>query len=165
MTESEMNELPSLAAAHETRQGTTLPLQVPIVEQFEGSKTRLHLQCQEPLIPMPPPVNWADLERLLEANFEELTLEWWAGHRICECLAEEAAYLLQLGIDGHSLEQWGFDDKVCPLCKVEATWQHVLLECRYWTGRHPEPPAGGPDSADARLRVVAFALLAFTKDN
>ena len=251
---------------------------------------------------------WSQLKTTWSSTWSRLTSSPHPWKCVSGPMAAAQAYLLQLGIDGHSLEQWGFDDKVvtcpwkdpsfkrslcaliknrflhqrheriaslvddptliegvdwtshrakvnklskrrqhtkwllalwqgavlhsqnggvqvCPLCKVEATWQHVLLECRYWTGRHPEPPAGwaalqekwpaqclwqrglvpkkwtlqsrpawsfeqqreglwachdkldaskfvfstdasgGPDSADARLRVVAFALLAFTKDN
>ena len=114
--------------------------------------------------------------------------------------------------------------EICPLCKVPASWRHVLLDCTYWRTRHKQLPGhwldlqtkwpsktlwergllpaefvkqprpswsesefreglwsenqklsgqsyvfstdatGGPDSADVRLRIVAFAVLAFTKD-
>ena len=114
--------------------------------------------------------------------------------------------------------------EICPLCKVPASWRHVLLDCTYWRTRHKQLPGhwrdlqtkwpsktlwergllpaefvkqprprwsesefreglwtenqklngqsyvfstdatGGPDSVDVRLRIVAFAVLAFTKD-
>ena len=85
--------------------------------------------------------------RRIAATFDSPSLSSgldWTCHRVLlknKVAQKRTTAALKAVWQGAILHNSTGGPDTCPLCEVQATWKHVLLECKYWQTRHRSEPS------------------------